>query len=240
MLLISSLDGLNGGAAVTTLQEALVKLGKQVSVTGVVDDKTIAALWTVLKGNLTKARDVAKLISADASKAVNWLVTAMDAVDSTVSKVPFLTTAKLLANWANINSVANAACGDNSICLTAAEVLVDGRKAVVAGITDAAGVFTKVVTAFGTPPTPPAPSTSTGTSQPSTNPILRAMQRARARADWGGKTTPGTATAKPPGTATAKPPGTATAKPPARVPLWAVLGAIGLIGGVLVARRGAA
>jgi hypothetical protein len=229
MLLLSSLAGLNGSADVTALQKALVKLGKQVPVTGVVDDATIAALWGVLKGNLTKARDVAKLISADASKAINWLVTAMDTVDSTVSKVPLLTTARLLANWATINEAGSAACMGNDICLKAVGVLVDGRKAVVKGVTEAAGVFTKVVTAFGAPPTP---STPTGTSQPSTNLIVRMGQQARATLL--NRTTAAAATA------TAKPPGTATAKPPARVPLWAVLGAIGLIGGLLVARRGGA
>ena len=232
MLLIQGLGGLDGSADVTALQQALVKLGKSVPVTGTVNDPTIAALWVVLKGNLTKARDIAKLISADASTAVGWLVSAMNAVDSTVDKVPLLTTDRLLANWVNINAVAGAMCFDNSTCLAAVKVLVDGRGAVVAGITSAAGVFAKVVTAFGTPASTTPPTTGTVQLPPNKIAMLSTFSL-RSKAD-----SIKTLVETPP--ATSSPPTQATSKLPGLLTQWWFWGIVGLTGGALVARRATA
>jgi hypothetical protein len=141
---------------VTALQQSLVKVGRNVPVTGVINDPTVASLWVLLGADLTKAKTLASLVSSEASTFVGWFADTINWINNQVSQIPggVITVDRVLNNWVNINSVLGAICSaaSSETCTNVVAALDNARTSVFNGIASKAGVIKKIVDLFGAPP----------------------------------------------------------------------------------------
>lgn len=230
MLLFQGLGGLDGTAEVTALQNALLKLGKSVKVDGKVNDSTVAALWSALKGNIQNAKSIAATISGEATKAIGWFLDAMNWVDAKVKAIPLglVTTEMVLNHWSDIVNYGSTACIGNETCLAVTKAIGDARSTTYSGVASAAGVLAKVVTLLGAPAGPTG-STSIPTPTPTpTLPFNRAAMWQQAMVNNASRFQ-----------AIETPPPPPSGQSQGLASMWWIWALVGLAGGVLLAKRAA-